>query len=328
MVTVEVGIEKEHFVVHQSFLCAKSQYFAKALSGSFQEAIARFIQLPDVSPILFKIFVAWLYHDTLVYLPSDETTIDEDFDSLRISEKDLEQQLTLQSESQNRSNSAESDTKDSEDDGTEISSGTVSSHVGHEPSSAPELVNVALLPKAESHYQGEDATTWSHDVLIKLYILADRLDIRKLRADSLDALVGVSNKDFKDWDSTIVRYIYSNTPSHAKLRRFVVHHTAYRRVFSEDPSGWNAYPLEFLVAVMIMNGRRLPSKQCGECYNKAMDFLKPHKYDDVCEQDDLAPYDRDLCFYHEHPNDEEREACRLRREGLESAAQESVHDSS
>jgi hypothetical protein len=89
MVTIEVGAEKEQFVVHQNFLCAKSPYFPKALSGSFQEAKTRCIQLPEISPILFRILVAWLYYGNLSYLPPLGRTIDQDFESLEITEENL-----------------------------------------------------------------------------------------------------------------------------------------------------------------------------------------------------------------------------------------------
>lgn len=318
MVTIEVGLEKEHFVVHQSYLCEKSQYFAKALSGSFEEGITRFIQLPDVSPILFRIFVAWIYHDTLVYLPSNHTTIDEDFKSLEITEKDLEQTLILQSESGIKPKDEDSDIEDSDDDVTETHSGVMPNHVEHGPPSAAEsLLNT--LCGAAFEYKEEEPTTWPRDVLIKLYIFADRLDIRQLRADSMDSLIGTCDANHRNWGLTIVRYIYSNTASMSGLRRYIAHHTAYSHVFREDASAWDAYPPEFLAAVMVINGRRLPNQQCDHCYKKAMGYLVSSEYDDVCKQEDLAPYGRDLCFYHEHPDDTEREACRLRREGSKSA---------
>ena len=72
MVTVEVGPPKEIFVVHEKFLCQKSQYFAKAMSGSFLESVKRFVQLPDVSPTLFRIFINWLYYGKLCYAGEDD----------------------------------------------------------------------------------------------------------------------------------------------------------------------------------------------------------------------------------------------------------------
>ncbi|KAG9750926.1 hypothetical protein KCU73_g6459, partial [Aureobasidium melanogenum] len=319
MVTIEVGIGKEHFVVHQSFLCAKSQYFAKALSGSFQESITRFIQLPDVSPVLFRIFVAWIYHDTLVYLPPSKTTIDEDFKSLRITEKDLEQQPTLHSESQYKANNNGSDSEDSDDDVTGPSlNATMPEASIQDTGSAPGSTN-GSTPARTVQFEEEDFTTWSCDVLIKLYVFADRFDVRQLRISTLDALIATVDEP---WDSLYVRYIYMNTPTESKLRDFAVQHTAYRCQFSVEGDGWGTYPHEFLEAVMITNGRRLPYKQCDECYKKAIEGLEEEDFlsGGLSREEDLPSYEIDPCFYHEHLDEEEHEACRVRRKSLKSAA--------
>ncbi|KAG9513370.1 hypothetical protein KCV07_g8846, partial [Aureobasidium melanogenum] len=176
MVIIEVGIEKEHFVVHQSFLCAKSQYFTKALSGSFQEAVTRFIPLPDVSPILFRIFVAWIYHGKLAYIPPDDRTIDKDFDSLKITEKDCEKEPDLQSERQNKLNNNQSDSGDSDDDVTGPSTGAPMPEASDHDASSSSGSSERSSPTSTVQYEGDDATTWSCDVLIKLYVFSDRFD--------------------------------------------------------------------------------------------------------------------------------------------------------
>ncbi|CAD0090540.1 unnamed protein product [Aureobasidium mustum] len=316
MVTIEVGAIKEHFVVHQSLLCAKSQYFNKALSGSFKEATTRFVQLPDVSPILFRIFVAWIYHDKLIYSPPDKTTIDEDFKSLKITEEDLEQDPILRSEPQNHSSNKEPATsRDSSDDMTERSS-----VVAELEASGPDVLSNPGPPKTSSAsdsalYKEADPNSWSCDVLIKLYIFADRFDVRSLRADSLDALMHAIDRDASKFGLRDIRYIYMNTSANSPLRRFVVHHIAYHHAFSESASSWENYPAEFLAALVVINGRRLPIKLCRDCHHTAilLNGLQGLDIDDVCAEDDFAPYEKDSCFYHEHLNEEERNVCRVRR---------------
>lgn len=95
MVTIEVGAEMEHFVVHSSYLCAKSPFFKTAV-GSLQHSIPGIIRLPSVPIVLFRIFVAWLYHGCLCYLPPLGRTVDEDFDSLEITKESLEQNFIHQ----------------------------------------------------------------------------------------------------------------------------------------------------------------------------------------------------------------------------------------
>ncbi|KAG9595875.1 hypothetical protein KCU77_g2952, partial [Aureobasidium melanogenum] len=331
MVTIEVGAAKEHFVVHQSYLCAKSQYFNKALSGSFQEATTRFVQLPDVSPILFRIFVAWIYHDTLLYFPPEKTTIDEDFESLRITEKDLEKQVIRYSKPQYRTNNNGSDLEDSDDDVTGPSTTATMPEVSSQDTGSALGSTNGSTPARTAQFEQENFTTWSYDVLIRLYVFAHRFDVRQLRADSLDALISITCGPSGVFGPLYVRYIYQSTPTKSKLRDYTVHSTAYgRNFFKRDAHQWEMCPREFLVAVMTINGKRLPYKQCDDCYKRAMRNWRPE--DSMCgersREEDLAPYQRDLCFYHEHTDDEEREACRKRREGSKSATQESVHGSS
>lgn len=315
MVTIEVGIEKEHFVVHQSFLCAKSQYFSKALSGSFQESITRFVRLPDVSPIIFKIFVAWVYHDTLSYVPSDKKTIGEEFESLQITEKDLEHKPILENEPLNKSNeNKESDIEDSDDNMTGPSTpAAMPENSNHDTSSTPASTRESTSLRSHQ-FQEEDPTTWGCDVLIRLYVFADRFDICQLRTASLDALIDGSGVI---WEPIYVRYIYQNTPAKSKLREYTVHSTAYEgNLARTDVLEWEACPQEFLVAVMFINSRRLPADQCRKCYKRALSYWdsKDSMRGEFSMKKDLPPYERDRCYYHEHLSEEEREACRIGRE--------------
>lgn len=91
MAIILVGPEKKKFVVHQALLCDKSKYFAKALTGSFEESKTGTVQLEDVSPILFKILVNWLYHSKVAYTISDDgSNIDQDFAGFQHAEKQNE----------------------------------------------------------------------------------------------------------------------------------------------------------------------------------------------------------------------------------------------
>ncbi|KAH0292958.1 hypothetical protein M436DRAFT_78351 [Aureobasidium namibiae CBS 147.97] len=325
MVTIEVGAEKEHFVVHKSILCAKSSYFDRALSGSFQEAITRFFQLPDISPVLFRIFVAWLYYGDLGYVPRSGRTVEEDFRSLEITKENFQQKDAHQSKSQDGpSNNTENTRLEytrSSKDVTESTSGIAMANSSESHKSSAEEAIDQPIPANQPTYEGEHPKGWPCDVPVRLYIFADRFDIRELRADSLDALNHATENDkSRICAFNVVRHIYLNTPSTSKLRKYVVHCASYEIDFGEDESEWISYPIEFLVAVMIMNGRRLPDKQCQECYGAALKYtLFAPQNDERNPKEDLPPYKTDLCFYHEHLNEEERKACRLRREGSKPA---------
>jgi len=321
MITAGVGAEKEHFFIHQSFLCAKSPYFVKALSGSFKEAIARFVHLPEISPVLFRIFVAWLYYDDLTYVPRLERTVAEDFRGLEITKESLES--TNQYSAQVVPITEDPDSEDSDDSVRETSPGPVSSKIsGHDTASTPKPVETPVASvTGKDDYTGDDATSWPYHVLIQLYVFADYFQVRELKADVLDALVQATEKSSAAHDLMSIRYIYHSTPENSPLRKYVVHRAAHRRNFNEGPSYFAVFPAEFLAAVMVTNSRRLPTKLCKECYKTALktNSVRAPDTDERNLEKDVPPYDTDLCFYHEHPSEEEREGCRLRREDSKPA---------
>ncbi|KAG9554179.1 hypothetical protein KCU71_g10192, partial [Aureobasidium melanogenum] len=86
MATILVGPDKLLFVIHHTLLCSKSQYFTKALTGSFEESQTGIVILEDVSPVLFQILVTWLHNGKIIYTASDErSNIKQDFASLECS---------------------------------------------------------------------------------------------------------------------------------------------------------------------------------------------------------------------------------------------------
>lgn len=64
-VHVKVGTDKKTFIIHKGLLCQKSAYFNAALNGSFEEALAGEIDLPEEEPEIFEIVYHWLYSDKL-----------------------------------------------------------------------------------------------------------------------------------------------------------------------------------------------------------------------------------------------------------------------
>lgn len=317
MVTVEVGPEKEHFVVHQSVICEKSNYFAKALCGTFQEGITGFVRLPDISPVIFRIFLVWLYHGKFAYVATD-AGIDVDFASLTITDEDLEDKPIHQTDV-SQPDDTENDSVVSDDSETERGTfGTTKSTVTVDDpkvqmSSSTRSANNTVLNK--SKHDEENPESWAFLVFIKLYVFAERFDIHQLRADALDGLATAMNKRWMNISFKAIRFVYLNTTVNSKLRRYIVHCTAYCCKFAGSASEYEKLPVEFLVAVLLTNGRRLPPKQCDECYQRALKStgLIDLDIDDVCKTQDLAPYRLDMCFYHEHPDEEERKACAARR---------------
>ncbi|OSS51335.1 hypothetical protein B5807_03985 [Epicoccum nigrum] len=57
----EIGPDRIQYTVHPGLLAHHSEYFKRALNGSWIEAEERLIKLEDVDCETFKIFLEWLY---------------------------------------------------------------------------------------------------------------------------------------------------------------------------------------------------------------------------------------------------------------------------
>ena len=74
--TVEVGPEKQRFVVSTTLLINEYQYFRAALRGEFREAHVNLIYLEEEDPEIFDLYVRWLYtvdfHDVWLEMGDDK----------------------------------------------------------------------------------------------------------------------------------------------------------------------------------------------------------------------------------------------------------------
>ncbi|KAL6158920.1 hypothetical protein ACJQWK_03387 [Exserohilum turcicum] len=65
IVTLKVGPELKKFRVHKALLLKHSEYFRKALRGSWTEAKEGVVKIDDIEPAVVNIFVHWLYTQSL-----------------------------------------------------------------------------------------------------------------------------------------------------------------------------------------------------------------------------------------------------------------------
>ena len=79
MVKVNVGFgadgEEQAFLVYKEFICYYSPFFDAAFNGSFEEGKTQSIDIDDVRPAVFGLFVNWLY--------TQKVTHDEDNATMR-----------------------------------------------------------------------------------------------------------------------------------------------------------------------------------------------------------------------------------------------------
>ncbi|RDL36028.1 uncharacterized protein BP5553_06640 [Venustampulla echinocandica] len=68
IVTIHVSRNKrkQTFLVHKQFICFYSSYFNAAFNGEFQEGQTQTLELENVFPSLFAIFVNWIYTQKIV----------------------------------------------------------------------------------------------------------------------------------------------------------------------------------------------------------------------------------------------------------------------
>ncbi|KAH4220986.1 hypothetical protein HBI06_162130 [Parastagonospora nodorum] len=59
MVTIRVGDSPEYidFIAHESFLTSRSEFFRRAMNGSWTEAESRVVKLPEDEPAIFAIYL-------------------------------------------------------------------------------------------------------------------------------------------------------------------------------------------------------------------------------------------------------------------------------
>ncbi|KAH4107729.1 hypothetical protein HBI56_169460 [Parastagonospora nodorum] len=61
IVTVEIGPDQKKYYVHKALLVHHSEYFKRALRGAWKEAHKDLVTIEDVEPVVFNIFLHWLY---------------------------------------------------------------------------------------------------------------------------------------------------------------------------------------------------------------------------------------------------------------------------
>ena len=70
IVSVQVGVEAENFLLHKGLLTDKCPaFFGAAFKGGFSEAESSSIKLPEDDATAFRLFVDWLYCGTIPAVP-------------------------------------------------------------------------------------------------------------------------------------------------------------------------------------------------------------------------------------------------------------------
>lgn len=89
MVKLKVSLDNEsdEFLIHKSFICFYSPYFAAAFNGPFKEGESQTSELEDVCPIAFGLFVSWLYSQRVEYINGNILMREEPLELLLLAER-------------------------------------------------------------------------------------------------------------------------------------------------------------------------------------------------------------------------------------------------
>lgn len=61
VISVLVGGNEQSFTVHKDLICARSKFFVAACSERWIEGQSKVVRLPESSPKIFQIYMAWLF---------------------------------------------------------------------------------------------------------------------------------------------------------------------------------------------------------------------------------------------------------------------------
>lgn len=177
-----------------------------------------------------------------------------------------------------------------------------------------DFASLGLLSETPARVS-EDTSTWPGHILVGLYLLADRLDMRMLRIDAINALNDMISRTGSSLNIHTYRLIDSNTTAQSPLRKFAIDRLVYGVKHKPvNRQFWADLPHTMAIEALVTTGQRLPCTLCDDCHRKGLLYNEmalaidhPRKYRDV------APFHGGMCLYHEHTDDAEKMACRARR---------------
>jgi hypothetical protein len=71
-ITIVVGEDKKKYFVHESHIRSSSEFFDRAMNGDWKEKATRVIDLPEIDPSTFSVYVKWLYSGQFFITGADD----------------------------------------------------------------------------------------------------------------------------------------------------------------------------------------------------------------------------------------------------------------
>ena len=272
----------EKFVVPSQLICSKSSYFQSLFEGSFQESHSGQARLYDVRPWVFKVFISWLYHQTIYYVP--ERTEPTKFCR-------TEQTDTPKPSSPNKCNYA----SDNEEWATETDE--------REQNDMSESIF-------------KDPVTWPYFWLFELYVFSDKYPSREFRNDVLDIIQTKLTQDHPrkypvPYPSEI-NWAFENVLPSNPLYQLLAHWysdlalESAGQTVQEQAEKLSVVPSHFAIYCFIFAKRKAAADECQICglqpANEQCRFM------DHTKEDAVRPHLKEPCTYHDHDRDEKERA--------------------
>lgn len=288
--TFKIGANAATFVVPSALVAGHSEYFRKALEGSFKEAQQEALALTMVEVWIFEIFVSWLYTQAIFYEPRDPDSTEGPGTPLNAV--------------------PESSTTDAV--AREASESTLTA----EESGSSKLVLSSGTTQLEVTGDRRLPVTWAYRHLMRLYTFADQYDNRPFR-NAVMCLLQLKlvqrhpqSYPLPSFSEFIIAF--EQSPESSKLYRLMLDVLVHRVV--PNPARLAAYthiPARALAECWVLTSRQKDRLRCKLCQEGKLCNSKHH-----APRDNVLPLVEDVCYYHEHADDAEQALCRARWEDL------------
>ncbi|KAK4549929.1 hypothetical protein LTR36_005230 [Oleoguttula mirabilis] len=341
MVTVKIGERLTEYTIPRALICGHSTYFERGFGERFKEGQEKVLVLPDVERGSFEVFIGWLYTQRVYWDGRDREVCP----PVGGDEGDDKQQSGPVNDARR---DGEDGTAGLSDDALsqEESDAAVADRVAHdtEDSDASAGATAELPPcntrdresrprkHDDDENEGGDAVTWPWADLFELFVFADKYDTRRFR-NALVELVQIKAlqrrpKTYLLPSARSLCFAFAHLPAAATLCRFLSDLITWE-LEPHDEAQYAGLPHQVLVASWYQTKQILARRVCGKCSRRAdvhadtcaratCPSCAARRKAVACDavhadlRSERAPYERDLCLYHEHETGEERALCRKR----------------
>ncbi|KAK3722775.1 hypothetical protein LTR37_002347 [Vermiconidia calcicola] len=319
------AVTTETFMLPKQLICSRSTYFQSVFEGWFSESQSGCLHIKNVSPWVFRVFVGWLYYQTIYLDPNRvEPT---HFEPIHNDKHDqahgqpVSHTSTSSSAAASRCPSPVASAAKSPLQATHPSASTL---VDRQVAGSKSFPEQRTLTDDECDFT--DPVTWPYCSLFELHIFADGYHTRAFRMQLLviiqTKLLPEQPRQYQLPAPEAVTYAVERLPPSSPLYRLLVGCYApwldlkeFGDSLQKKASCLEVLPPHFLAQCFVMCKMHIYASECSICVSDESTLecqSATHSREDL-----LVPGERDPCSYHEHDGDDEETArCSLRWEAM------------